>query len=81
MGHPSRGAPFSFDFWIVGEDIVRGIEGALHVLARVREGRFASEALRDSGSAMAPGDLSLAASLVYIVLRREEMWQIGRAHV
>ena len=54
---------------------MRGIEGALHVLARVREGRFASEALRDSGSAMAPGDLSLAASLVYIVLRREEMWR------
>ena len=24
---------------------------------------------------MAPGDLSLAASLVYIVLRREEMWR------
>ena len=53
---------------------MRGIEGALHVLARVREGRFASKVLRDSGSAMAPGDLSLAASLVYIVLRREEMW-------
>ena len=41
---------------------MRGIEGALHVLARVREGRFASEVLRDSGSAMTPGDLSLAAS-------------------
>lgn len=54
---------------------MRGIEGALHVLGQVREGRFASEALRDAGSAMAPGDLSLAASLVYIVLRREEMWR------
>lgn len=54
---------------------MRGIEGALHVLDRVREGRFASEVLRDSGSAMTPGDLSLAASLVYIVLRREEMWR------
>ncbi len=54
---------------------MRGIEGALHVLGSVREGRFAAEVLREAGAAMAPGDLSLAASLVYIVLRREEMWR------
>lgn len=54
---------------------VRGIEGALHVLERVREGRFAAEALREAGAEMSAGDLSLASSLVYIVLRREEMWR------
>ena len=52
-----------------------GIGGALHVLGRVREGRFAAEVLREAGAAMEPGDLSLASSLVYLVLRREEMWR------
>lgn len=54
---------------------MRGIEGALHVLRQAKEGRFAAEALREVGSEMAAEDLSLAASLVYIVLRREEMWR------
>ena len=57
---------------------MRGIEGALHVLEQVRgqrEGGFASEALRKIGEDMTPGDLTLASSLVYAVLRRQEMWR------
>ena len=66
---------FSFSLFSGGGNNVRGIEGALYVLGRVREGRFAAEVLREAGAAMEPGDLSLAASLVYLVLRREEMWR------
>ena len=54
---------------------MRGIECALHVLERVRAGGLASEALRESGKKMSPGDLTLASSLVYIALRREAMWR------
>ena len=36
---------------------------------------FASEALRKLGGEMSPGDLTLASSLVYAVLRRQEMWR------
>ncbi|MCR4817383.1 MAG: RNA methyltransferase [Fretibacterium sp.] len=36
---------------------------------------FASEVLRKIGGDMTPGDLTLASSLVYSVLRRQEMWR------
>ena len=52
---------------------MRGIEAALQVLEQVRAGRFASEALRKIG--MRPADAALASSLVYIALRRRELWQ------
>lgn len=62
-------------FKLKGVVVLRGIEGALFVLGKVREGKFASEALRSAGSGMKPADLSLASSLVYIVLRRTELWR------
>lgn len=52
---------------------MRGIEAALQVLEQVRAGRFASEALRRIG--MRPADAALASLLVYIALRRQELWQ------
>ena len=53
---------------------MRGIEGALRVLEEVRQGRFASESLRKLGPT-AHGDLTLASTLVYAVLRRQELWR------
>ena len=57
---------------------MRGIEAALKVLTSdVSSGAFASEALRklaDRENMKAP-DISLASSLVYIVMRRKELWE------
>lgn len=53
---------------------MRGIEGALLVIEETRKGRFASEALRRL-KGMEAGDASLASSLVYAALRRQEMWR------
>ncbi|MDR1377978.1 MAG: RsmB/NOP family class I SAM-dependent RNA methyltransferase [Synergistaceae bacterium] len=54
---------------------MRGIEGALFVLRRVKAGRLVSEALRSLGGEIAAPELSLAASLAYAVLRRESLWR------
>ncbi len=57
---------------------MRGIEAALRVLAENSgDGVFASEALRklaDRTHMKAP-DISLASSLIYIVMRRKELWE------
>lgn len=54
---------------------MRGIEGALTALQSVREGRFAAEALRMLGNQIPGKELTLAASLLYITLRRESLWK------
>lgn len=56
---------------------MRGIEAALKVLTSGNEGKFSSEALRILADRehMKPSDISLASSLVYIVMRRKELWQ------
>ena len=54
---------------------MRGIEGALAVWRDVRNGRFASEALRRAGASMEKADVVLAASLVYTALRRRSLWE------
>lgn len=54
---------------------MRGIEGTLHVWREVRAGKFASESLRRIADSMNPKDLTLAASLVYIALRRQFLWK------
>ena len=57
---------------------MRGIEAALKILTQnPNEGVFASEALRklaDREKMKAP-DISLASSLVYIFMRRRELWE------
>ena len=57
---------------------MRGIEAALKILTSdISSGAFASEALRklaDRENMKAP-DISLASSLVYIVMRRKELWE------
>ncbi len=57
---------------------MRGIEAALKILTQnPNEGAFASEALRklaDREKMKAP-DISLASSLVYIFMRRRELWE------
>ena len=57
---------------------MRGIEAALKILTSdTTTGAFASESLRklvDRENMKAP-DISLASSLVYIVMRRKELWQ------
>lgn len=57
---------------------MRGIEAALKILTSdLSTGAFASEALRklaDRESMKAP-DISLASSLIYIVMRRKELWE------
>ncbi|MDR3264778.1 MAG: RsmB/NOP family class I SAM-dependent RNA methyltransferase [Synergistaceae bacterium] len=54
---------------------MRGIEGALSALRSAREGGTAAEALRGLGEKIPAKELSLAASLVYISLRREALWK------
>ncbi len=54
---------------------MRGIEGALAVWRDVRNGCFASEALRRAGASMGKGDVVLATSLVYVALRRRSLWE------
>ena len=57
---------------------MRGIEAALKILtSNLSTGAFASEALRklaDREKMKAP-DISLASSLIYIVMRRKELWE------
>ena len=57
---------------------MRGIEAALKILTSdLSTGAFASESLRklaDRENMKAP-DISLASSLVYIVMRRKELWE------
>ena len=55
---------------------MRGIEAALKVLSS-ETGTFASEALRKLADRekMKAQDISLASSLVYIVMRRKELWE------
>ena len=56
---------------------MRGIEAALKVLTSDSGGRFSSEALRilaDREKMKSP-DISLASSLIYIVMRRKELWE------
>ena len=56
---------------------MRGIEAALKVLTSDSGGKFSSEALRilaDREKMKSP-DISLASSLIYIVMRRKELWE------
>ena len=55
---------------------MRGIEAALKILSE-NKNSFASEALRklDDREKMKQTDISLASSLIYIVMRRRELWQ------
>ncbi|MDR1651566.1 MAG: RsmB/NOP family class I SAM-dependent RNA methyltransferase [Synergistaceae bacterium] len=59
---------------------MRGIEGALKVLVDVERGMFASESLRRAQRDIEPAERKLAASLVYITLRRRGLWRhlLGR---
>lgn len=56
---------------------MRGIEAALTVLTSDNGGKFSSEALRilASREKMNPPDISLASSLIYITMRRKELWE------
>ena len=56
---------------------MRGIEAALNVLTSDNKGKFSSEALRILADRefMKPADISLASSLIYIVMRRKELWE------
>ena len=57
---------------------MRGIEAALKILTSdLSTGAFASEALRKLADRekMNPPDISLASSLIYIVMRRKELWE------
>ena len=59
---------------------MRGIEAALKILtdaAGSGSGMFASEALRKLADSekMKSTDISLASSLIYIVMRRRELWE------
>lgn len=56
---------------------MRGIEAALKVLTSETPGKFSSEALRilaDREKMKSP-DITLASSLIYIVMRRKELWE------
>jgi 16S rRNA (cytosine967-C5)-methyltransferase len=64
------------DFLLLEESaVLRGIEGALFTLRRVREGRSVGEALRSLGGEISAPELSLASSLAYAALRRESLWK------
>jgi 16S rRNA (cytosine967-C5)-methyltransferase len=54
---------------------MRGIEGALKVLAEVERGVFASESLRHVLRDIEPAERKLASTLVYITLRRMGLWK------
>lgn len=54
---------------------MRGIEGALAVLDEVEKGAFAAEALRRVWADVSPSERKLAATLVYITLRRLGLWK------
>ena len=57
---------------------MRGIEAALNILTSdLSTGPFASEELRKlaTSTGMKAPDISLASSLIYIVMRRKELWE------
>lgn len=54
---------------------MRGIDGALSVLAEVEQGAFVSEALRKKWDSIEPAERKLAASLAYATLRRQGLWK------
>ncbi|MDR1966830.1 MAG: RsmB/NOP family class I SAM-dependent RNA methyltransferase [Synergistaceae bacterium] len=54
---------------------MRGIEGALRVLADVERGMFASESLRHALKDVEPAERKLASTLVYIAFRRMALWK------
>ena len=56
---------------------MRGIEAALTVLTSENTGKFSSEALRILADRehMKASDITLASSLIYIVMRRKELWE------
>lgn len=58
-----------------GVEVMRGLEAALTVYGEVRDGAFASEALRKIYTNIAPGDRKLAATLLYCTLRRQSLWR------
>lgn len=53
---------------------MRGIEASVRLWKGVQKGEFVSEALRRVGSSMAPGERTLAASLLYALVRRLSLW-------
>ena len=54
---------------------MRGLEAALSLYGEVKEGAFASEALRKVYNNIAPNDRKLAATLLYCTLRRQTLWK------
>lgn len=55
---------------------MRGIDGALSVIAQAERGAFLSEALRDVwGDIESDGERKLAASLSYLVFRKLNLWR------
>lgn len=54
---------------------MRGIEGALAVLAEVERGAFAAESLRKLWPEIVPTERKLAATLAYCALRRMGLWR------
>lgn len=54
---------------------MRGLEAALSLYGEVKDGAFASEALRKVYNNIAPGDRKLAATLLYCTLRRQTLWK------
>ncbi|MDR1471801.1 MAG: RNA methyltransferase [Synergistaceae bacterium] len=54
---------------------MRGIEGALKVLEEVERGAFASEALRKTLGDTESAERKLAATIVYLTLRRQGLWR------
>jgi 16S rRNA (cytosine967-C5)-methyltransferase len=54
---------------------MRGIEGALKVLDEVERGAFASESLRGTLGGIEPAERKLAATIVYLTLRRQGLWR------
>lgn len=56
---------------------MRGIEASLYVLEQIKSGRMASEILRKTADLqkMKAPDISLASSLIYLAMRRRELWQ------
>ena len=54
---------------------MRGIEGALKVLAETERGFFASESLRRTLRDIEPAERKLTSTIVYITLRRMGLWR------
>lgn len=55
---------------------MRGIEAAMRIYARVKQGAVVSEVLRSfADGTLASGDRTLAASLMYVLVRRMSLWE------